>query len=46
MPNSNTMGSFVNALLGAGLAAAIVLGFWLLVSLIDDLRPARRRRIQ
>jgi hypothetical protein len=41
-----TMGSLLNALLGAGLAVAIVLGFWLLVSLIDDLRPEPRRKIR
>jgi len=30
------MGSFVNLLLGAGVAVAVVLAFWLLVGYIDD----------
>jgi hypothetical protein len=37
------MTSLLNLLVGAGLAAAIVLGFWLLVSFIDDLQRAARR---
>jgi hypothetical protein len=30
------MGSFVNMVLGAGVAVAVVLVFWLLVGFIDD----------
>jgi hypothetical protein len=30
------MGSFVNMLLGAGVAVAVVLAFWLVVGYIDD----------
>jgi hypothetical protein len=37
------MTSLVNLLVGAGLAAAIVLVFWLLVSFIDDLQRTARR---
>jgi hypothetical protein len=37
------MGSLLNLLAGAGLAAAIVLAFWLLVAFIDDVQRAARR---
>jgi membrane-associated phospholipid phosphatase len=37
------MGSFVNVAAGTILAVAVVLAFWLLVSLIDDL-PRRSQR--
>jgi hypothetical protein len=30
------MGSFLNMVLGAGVAVAVVLGFWLVVGFIDD----------
>jgi len=37
------MAMLVNLVLGGGLGVAIVVGFWLLVSLGDDLRREVRR---
>lgn len=41
MPNRVGMGPVANLVLGAGLGVAIVTAFWLLASLIDDLREPR-----
>lgn len=37
MPTTRGMGSLLNVLFGAGVGAAIVLGFWQLASFADEL---------
>jgi hypothetical protein len=39
------MASFLNMVLGAAVAVAVVLAFWLLVSLIDDMQHREHRRV-
>jgi hypothetical protein len=46
MPNFSCMGSLTELLVGGVLGVSIVVAFWLLVSLIDDLQRQAHRRPQ